>query len=60
MTGVRDAAVPSKVLMKVHKGKDPEVANKPCFGVNAVPSGTGIIRVGDFVHVREWGGPGGA
>ena len=55
-TGVRDKAVPYKVLMKFRRGKDPVKPNKACFGCNGVPMGSGIIRVGDFVHVREWAG----
>ena len=58
-TGVRDKAVPYKVLMKFRRGKDPAMPGKACFGCNGVPKGTGIIRVGDFVHVREWAEPGG-
>lgn len=46
--------MPYKVLMKYRTGKDPARKNKPCFGVNGVPLGTGVIRVGDFVHVKEW------
>jgi hypothetical protein len=58
-TGVRDTAVPYKVLMKFRRGKDPARVGKPCFGVNGAPLGSGVVRVGDFVHVREWAGPGG-
>ena len=58
-TGVRDKAVPYKVLMKFRRGKDPDRPGKACFGCNGVPEGCGVIRVGDFVHVREWAGPGG-
>ncbi|PAV22641.1 cysteine ase [Pyrrhoderma noxium] len=43
-TGVRDAAVPYKVLMKFRSGKDPARLSKPCFGCNGVPSGNGVIR----------------
>ena len=58
-TGVRDPAIPYKVLMKFRVGKDPAQMSKPCFGCNGVPLGTGTVRVGDFVHVKEWAGPGG-
>jgi uncharacterized protein len=58
-TGVRDNAVPYKILLKFRIGKDPVQMSKPCFGVNGVPLGAGIVRVGDVVHVREWTGPGG-
>lgn len=50
-TGVRDAAVPYKVLMKFRTGKDPARLSKPCFGCNGVPSGSGVVRVGDPVTV---------
>ncbi|CAL1693880.1 unnamed protein product [Somion occarium] len=58
-TAERDAAVPYKVLMKFRAGKDPARMSKPCFGCNGVPSGTGIVRVGDRVFVKEWAGEGG-
>jgi len=57
--GVRDKSVPYKVLMKFRTGKDPERPSKPCFGSNGVPRGNGVVRIGDFVHVLEWAGPGG-
>ena len=57
-TGVRDAAVPYKVIMKFRTGVAPEDANKPCFGANGVPGGNGVIRVGDRVSVHEWVPPG--
>ena len=53
-TGVRDAAVPYKVLLKFRKGKDPAQMSKACFGCNAVVGGDGIVRVGDRVEVKEW------
>ncbi|KAF9644632.1 hypothetical protein BDM02DRAFT_888505 [Thelephora ganbajun] len=59
LAGVRDKAVPYKVLMKFRRGMDPAKPGKACFGCNGVPKGSGVIRVGDFVHVREWAGPGG-
>ncbi|OBZ68462.1 Mitochondrial amidoxime-reducing component 1 [Grifola frondosa] len=58
-TGTRDAAVPYKVLMKFRTGKDPARQSKPCFGCNAVVGGKGIIRVGDWITVKEWAGVGG-
>ncbi|THH02362.1 hypothetical protein EW026_g528 [Hermanssonia centrifuga] len=53
-SGVRDAAVPYKVLMKFRTGVDPANLTKPCFGCNGVPAGNGVIRVGDIVAVKEW------
>ncbi|KLO20146.1 MOSC-domain-containing protein [Schizopora paradoxa] len=50
-TGIRDKAVPFKILMKFRTGKDPARLKQPCFGCNAVPSGSGVVRVGDPVHV---------
>lgn len=52
-TGVRDKAVPYKVLMKFRTNIDPENKWKPCFGCNGVPLGYGEIRVGDQVGVRK-------
>lgn len=51
-TGVRDAAVPFKVLSKLHK--DTGNTNKPLFGCNGVPSTPGTVRVGDYLTVKEW------
>ena len=48
---MRDKAVPFKVLMKFRTGKDPANMNKACFGCNGVPSGKGVVRVGDSVSV---------
>ena len=56
-TGVRDAAVPYKVLLKFRRkefGAPGQV--KPCFGCNAIVGGEGIVRVGDRVEVKEWVG----
>lgn len=55
-TGVRDKAVPFKVLMKFRTGLDPKHLNKPCFGCNGVPSGSGVVRVGDPVKVLQLAG----
>lgn len=52
-TGVRDKAVPFKILMKFRTGQDPVQKNKPCFGCNAVPSGSGVIHVDDSVDVLK-------
>ncbi|KAG8689246.1 hypothetical protein FRC11_003586, partial [Ceratobasidium sp. 423] len=49
-TGVRDKAVPFKVITKFRK-VEPE--NTPCFGMNAVAKGSGVIKVGDSVRVLE-------
>ncbi|KAI0348181.1 hypothetical protein BDW22DRAFT_1350346 [Trametopsis cervina] len=53
-TGVRDAAVPYKVIMKIRSGVDALDLSKPCFGCNGVPRGEGVIRIGDLVTVDEW------
>ncbi|KAI0814790.1 MOSC N-terminal beta barrel domain-containing protein [Irpex lacteus] len=53
-TGIRDAAVPYKVIMKIRSGVDANNMNKACFGCNGVPSGNGVVRVGDIVRVKEW------
>ena len=50
---MRDKAVPYKILMKSRTGKDPTQLNKPCFGVNGVPHGSGVVRVGDKVSVLK-------
>ncbi|KAK0199089.1 MOSC N-terminal beta barrel domain-containing protein [Armillaria mellea] len=52
-TGVRDKAVPYKVLMKVRTGIDPANKMKPCVGCNGVPLGEGVIRLGDKVVIRR-------
>ncbi|KAI0686817.1 MOSC N-terminal beta barrel domain-containing protein [Cytidiella melzeri] len=53
-TGIRDAAVPYKVIMKIRTGVDATNMNKACFGCNGVPGGSGVVRVGDLVTVHEW------
>jgi uncharacterized protein YcbX len=53
-TGVRDAAVPFKPLIKTRRGLAPEVPGGACFGVNAVPRKEGVVRVGDVVTVMSW------
>jgi len=53
-TGVRDKAVPYKVLMKHRIGVDPLAKMKPCVGVNGVPSASGVLNVGDWVEVRHY------
>jgi len=58
-TGVRDAAVPYKVLMKSRTRKDPARLTEPCFGCNAMFGGAGVVRVGDRVSVKTWAGAGG-
>lgn len=55
-TGVRDKAVPYKVMMKFRTGLDPTYLNKPCFGCHGVPSGSGVVRVGDSVKVLHLAG----
>ena len=53
-TGVRDAAVPFKVLLKFRKREHAPGQFKPCFGCNAVVGGEGVVRVGDRIEVAEW------
>ncbi|GJE89452.1 hypothetical protein PsYK624_055530 [Phanerochaete sordida] len=53
-TGVRDAAVPFKVISKFRTGVNPEAVKTPCFGSNSVPGGNGVVRVGDRISVEEW------
>ncbi|KAL0951875.1 hypothetical protein HGRIS_008535 [Hohenbuehelia grisea] len=53
-TGVRDKAVPYKVLMKHRIGIDPLAKMKPYVGVNGVPTGSGVVKVGDWVDVRKY------
>ncbi|KAH6917093.1 hypothetical protein BKA70DRAFT_1251338 [Coprinopsis sp. MPI-PUGE-AT-0042] len=52
-SGVRDAAVPYKVLMKFRTGLDPTHKMKPCVGCNGVPDRAGVIKVGDKVYVKK-------
>jgi uncharacterized protein YcbX len=52
-TGIRDNAVPYKVLMKFRAGLDPTEKMKPCLGCNGVPSGNGGVNVGDWVYVKK-------
>ncbi|KAL4242361.1 hypothetical protein ABKN59_011788 [Abortiporus biennis] len=53
-TGLRDAAVPYKIMTKTHK--DERRRNKPIFGVHGMYGGNGVVRVGDCVQVRIWAG----
>lgn len=55
MTGVRDNAVPFKALMKFRKGLDPARASLPCLGCNGVFTREGVMKVGDWVHVKQTG-----
>jgi len=52
-TGVRDKAVPYKVIMKFRTGVDLVNKMKPCLGCNGVPFGQGVYRVGDRVTVKK-------
>jgi len=52
-TGVRDKAVPYKVIMKFRTGIDPIEKMKPCVGCNGVPAADGIVSVGDVVYVKK-------
>lgn len=52
-TGMRDPAVPYKILMKFRTNVDARNKYKPCLGCNGVPSGNGEVRVGDAVLVRR-------
>lgn len=47
------------MLTKFRRGKDLVRPGEAHFGCNGVPKGNGVIRVGDFVHVRKWAGPSG-
>jgi len=52
-TGIRDKAVPFKVLMKFRSNVDTRLKMEPCFGINGVPTGPGVVKVGDWVSVRK-------
>ncbi|KAF9261671.1 hypothetical protein L218DRAFT_930541 [Marasmius fiardii PR-910] len=52
-TGIRDPAVPYKVLVKFRLGVDCGNKWKPCVGCNGSPRGNGTVRVGDVVSVRK-------
>ncbi|KAF7303112.1 cysteinease [Mycena kentingensis (nom. inval.)] len=41
-TGIRDKAVPYKIIMKFRTGLDPLKMRAPCVGMNGVPSAAGI------------------
>lgn len=53
VTGIRDSAVPYKAMMKFRRGLDPARDSLPCFGCNGIFTGAGVMRVGDWVHVRQ-------
>jgi len=53
-TGERNLAVPSKPLGVFRKGLDPARKGDSCFGCNAIPAESGILRIGDVVSVRQW------
>ena len=52
---MRDNAVPLKVLMKHRRGLDPERPNLPCMGCNGILTADGVVKVGDWIHVRKMG-----
>jgi hypothetical protein len=54
-TGVRDNAVPYKVIMQFRRGLDPARSSAPCVGCNGILTGEGVVKVGDWVHVRQMG-----
>lgn len=54
-TGVRDKAVPLKVLMKHRRGLDPGQPRLPCMGCNGIFTANGVVKVGDWIHVCETG-----
>lgn len=54
-TGVRDNAVPFKVIMQFRRGLDPARSGSPCVGCNGILTGEGVVKVGDWVHVRQMG-----
>jgi hypothetical protein len=49
-------AVPNKVLNGFRTGiaLEKNLFHKACFGVNGVPAGSGVIRVGDRMQVTAW------
>ncbi|KAF8844115.1 hypothetical protein BDN67DRAFT_895589, partial [Paxillus ammoniavirescens] len=54
-TGVRDAAVPYKAMMKFRRGLDPARSSAACIGCNGILTGEGVVKVDDWVHVRKMG-----
>lgn len=52
-TGVRDKAVPFKVLMKFRSKVDPRLKNQACMGVNGLAAEEGVVKVGEWVHVKK-------
>jgi hypothetical protein len=54
-TGIRDKAVPFKVLMKHRRGLDPTQPSQSCLGCNGVLTANGVLKVGDWIHVRQTG-----
>lgn len=52
-TGVRDKAVPFKVLMKFRKNVDPRLKNQVFMGVNGLAVEEGVVKVGEWVHVKK-------
>ena len=52
-TGIRDKAVPFKVLMKFRSNVDPRMKRQPCMGVNGVSAGSGVVKVGQWVEVKK-------
>lgn len=53
-TGIRDEAVPFKVLMKFRANIDPRRKMKAVMGVNGVASASGVVKVGDRVRVKKY------
>jgi len=54
MDGKRNMSVPSKPLGQYRTGLDPARLDESCFGCNAVPAISGVLRVGDIISVRQW------
>ncbi|KAG1742716.1 uncharacterized protein EDB91DRAFT_294104 [Suillus paluster] len=54
-TGVLDKAVPLKVLMKHRRGLDPARPSLSCMGCNGILTADGVVKVGDWIHVRKIG-----
>ena len=52
--GVRDAAVPLKVLMKFRTSMYHEAKNKAAFGTYGIFGGSGVMKVNDVVTVKQW------
>ncbi|KAL0569658.1 hypothetical protein V5O48_012301 [Marasmius crinis-equi] len=52
-TGVKDEAVPLKVIMKFRLGVDPNYKYHACVGSWGAPLREGVVNVGDSIFVRK-------